>query len=289
MRTATAVDVSDIKSSCCDGFASPSSKSTSSTSCVLDKNLNDSDESGVGGNDESGLTVMACIEHDNDNDKCEHEPSSTVPNYENVVMLTQSDINVALVPKHDDEIYEPIMAHHSSDDGAEISKPKTTISNMMTDDDDKLDIQKQIEDEILKNFLCNDDDALTSSKYTHDDDGVVSRDNKCEMQPEMSLHDVTTKDNCAVAAASVESENVGCDVLPEFKLASCSSFLPSSSPRYSSSSSHASTSLTTPYVSTGDSSQNKSRKTVRKNFSLWIGVTSCVWGLLLLLVKNYVN
>lgn len=278
MRTATAVDVSDMKSSYCDGFASSSSISTSSTSCVVDKVLNDSDEGGDGNG--SGLTVMTCVEHD----KCENEPSTTVPNYENVLMIAQNESHVeSLVPKQDDEnIYEPIKAPQSSDDGAECAEPKATT---LTGDDDKLDIQRQIEDEILKNFLCNDDDALTSSKYKHDDDDVVSREIKCEMQPQMSLHDVTTKDDCAVAsAASVESENVGCDVLPQF-------ILPSTSPHcYSSSSSYASTTpLATPFASTGDSSRKKSRETVRKNFSLWIGVTSCVWGLLLLLVKNYVN
>lgn len=42
------------------------------------------------------------------------------------------------------------------------------------------------------------------------------------------------------------------------------------------------------YKSTRDNNRNH-RKAVRKNFSLWIGVTSCVWGLLLLLMKNYVD
>lgn len=39
------------------------------------------------------------------------------------------------------------------------------------------------------------------------------------------------------------------------------------------------------YKSTRDNNRDH-RKAVRKNFSLWIGVTSCVWGLLLLLMKN---
>lgn len=42
------------------------------------------------------------------------------------------------------------------------------------------------------------------------------------------------------------------------------------------------------YKSTRDNNRNH-RKAVRKNFSLWIGVTSCVWGLLLLLMKKYVD
>ena len=42
------------------------------------------------------------------------------------------------------------------------------------------------------------------------------------------------------------------------------------------------------YASTRDNNQ-KHQKAVRKNFSLWIGVTSCVWGLLLLLMKNYAD
>lgn len=36
-------------------------------------------------------------------------------------------------------------------------------------------------------------------------------------------------------------------------------------------------------------SNRKHQKAVRENFSLWIGVTSCVWGLLLLLMKNYAD
>jgi hypothetical protein len=42
------------------------------------------------------------------------------------------------------------------------------------------------------------------------------------------------------------------------------------------------------YTPTRDKNRNH-RKAVRKNFSLWIGVTSCVWGVLLLLMKNYAN
>ena len=42
------------------------------------------------------------------------------------------------------------------------------------------------------------------------------------------------------------------------------------------------------YKSTRDNNRDH-RKAVRKNFSLWIGVTSCVWGLLLLLMKNYAD
>jgi hypothetical protein len=42
------------------------------------------------------------------------------------------------------------------------------------------------------------------------------------------------------------------------------------------------------YKPTRDNNRDH-RKAVRKNFSLWIGVTSCVWGLLLLLMKNYAD
>ena len=40
------------------------------------------------------------------------------------------------------------------------------------------------------------------------------------------------------------------------------------------------------YTVTRENNKNH-RNAVRKNFSLWIGVTSCVWGLLVLLLKNY--
>lgn len=42
------------------------------------------------------------------------------------------------------------------------------------------------------------------------------------------------------------------------------------------------------YAPTRDNNR-KHQKAVRENFSLWIGVTSCVWGLLLLLMKNYAD
>jgi hypothetical protein len=46
---------------------------------------------------------------------------------------------------------------------------------------------------------------------------------------------------------------------------------------------HAASNLYTP---TRDKNRSH-RKAVRKNFSLWIGVTSCVWACLVLLLKNY--
>ncbi len=51
----------------------------------------------------------------------------------------------------------------------------------------------------------------------------------------------------------------------------------------SSSTSHASAAQ---YKPTRDNSRNH-RQAVRENFSLWIGVTSCVWACLVLLMKNY--
>lgn len=41
------------------------------------------------------------------------------------------------------------------------------------------------------------------------------------------------------------------------------------------------------YIATRDNNNKEHKRAVRKNFSLWIGVTSCVWGLLLLFMKNY--
>jgi hypothetical protein len=43
---------------------------------------------------------------------------------------------------------------------------------------------------------------------------------------------------------------------------------------------------TSKYVSTRENNR-KHCQSVKKNFSLWIGVTSCVWGILLYLLKNY--
>lgn len=124
------------------------------------------------------------------------------------------------------------------------------ISDRTVDDDamtiyecvaDELDDNRQLAtgpsdngEDILNKFLSNDDDdALTSSKYSD----VTSR---CDMlQPSTS--------------SALSNDNV-----------------------------------VTGYASTRDNNQ-KHQKAVRKNFSLWIGVTSCVWGLLLLLMKNYAD
>lgn len=50
----------------------------------------------------------------------------------------------------------------------------------------------------------------------------------------------------------------------------------------------ASTSNVMIYSQTSVNNRNH-RKAVKKNFSLWIGVTSCVWGILLYLLKNYTS
>lgn len=42
------------------------------------------------------------------------------------------------------------------------------------------------------------------------------------------------------------------------------------------------------YTPNRDNNRNH-RRAVRKNFSLWIGVTSCVWACLVWLMKNYAN
>ena len=42
------------------------------------------------------------------------------------------------------------------------------------------------------------------------------------------------------------------------------------------------------YTPTRDNNRDH-RRSVRKNFSLWIGVTSCVWACLVWLMKNYAN
>jgi hypothetical protein len=226
MRTATAVDVSDMKSSCCDDFASSSCISTPSSSCcVVDKSLNDSIMV-IGGENESNIA------------------STSIPIYENVLMISQNS--------------------SSNIDNVNESTTSTTIKNEMSSNEcDDNDLRKEIEDEILKKFLCNDDDddddALTSSKYSKDDDVVSSHNDKCEMQPQLLLvhDDKTTSATVTVAASANVDENVvdfgGVLLKKNSKI----------------------------------SNSKNIRKTVRKNFSLWIGVTSCVWGLLLLFVKNY--
>lgn len=115
------------------------------------------------------------------------------------------------------------------------------IAAGLDDDDDGAtshsidDNARKIDDEILNNFLFNDD-ALTSSKYSD----VTSR---CDLLQPSTSSTATARSNDVVVSR---------------------------------------------YASTRDNNR-KHQKAVRKNFSLWIGVTSCVWGLLLLLMKNYVD
>lgn len=121
-----------------------------------------------------------------------------------------------------------------------IASELTMANPLATCNDEPIyDVPKglRIDDDVLNKFLFNDDDDLTSSKYSD----VTSR---CEvLQPSTS---------------STSNERANDDVAV---------------PRY---------------ASTRDNNR-KHQKAVRKNFSLWIGVTSCVWGLLLLLMKNYAD
>lgn len=169
--------------------------SSSSTSCVVDSLLENETNRTVGVNNCVNISSNAL-----DDTSC----------YDDNDFLLSDRSVVDPSP-----IYECIAS--------ELDDPTTTYDAALA---------RKIEEDILNKFLFNDDDTLTSSKYS----------------------DVTSRCEPSTSSTPV-SDSV---VVPS------------------------------PYASTRDNNRNH-RKAVRKNFSLWIGVTSCVWGLLLLLMKNYVD
>jgi hypothetical protein len=192
--------------------------SSASTSCVVDSKIEKESNEPVG--------VNNCVNINSNS--FDDAPSASDDN------LLISDHSVVKSP-----IYECTAAELDGDDGE--------AAMMMPSDDDDDARRKKIDEEILNKFLFNDDDALTSSKYSD----VTSR---CELlQPSTS----------STATATAQANVVDDDVV----------VVSSSIPQYK---------------ATRDNNRNH-RKAVRKNFSLWIGVTSCVWGLLLLLMKNYAD
>lgn len=170
--------------------------SSASTSCVVDSLLENETKHTVGVNNCVNISSNALDDtrhHDND-----------------FLLSDRSFVDPS-------PIYECIAS--------ELDEPTTSYDAAFT---------RKIEEDILNKFLFNnDDDTLTSSKYS----------------------DVTSRCEPSTSSTPASDSSV---VMPA------------------------------PYASTRDNNHNH-RKAVRKNFSLWIGVTSCVWGLLLLLMKNYVD
>lgn len=190
---------------------------SSSTSCVVDSLIENETNATVGVNNCVNIisnSIDATASYD-DND-----------------FLISDQIGIELNMPHCQCTAAELEGDVDDDDDDDVKR-----ETMSYCDEDVAAGLRKIDDDILNNFLFNDDDdALTSSKYSD----VTSR---CEMlQPSTS------------STSTARSNDV---VVPH-------------------------------YATTRDNNR-KHQKAVRKNFSLWIGVTSCVWGLLLLLMKNYVD
>lgn len=115
--------------------------------------------------------------------------------------------------------------------------------------------------------LCDDDHALSTSLASNDDEEKLSKfnvDNKIDDLNDDDDALATSSNYSAIVSSRCEMSSL------QQPPSSTSAILPH----------------VAHYTPTRDNNRNH-RKAVRKNFSLWIGVTSCVWACLVWLMKNY--
>lgn len=129
-------------------------------------------------------------------------------------------------------------------------------SNLISDIDSKNDSKNN-------NYIINDEKIVNSIA---DDDEKLSKFNNDKMIDDLNDDDAIATSSNYLAIVSHSDRD--CEMSPS---SSTSAILP-----------HVAQS----YAPTPDNNRNH-RKAVRKNFSLWIGVTSCVWACLVWLMKNY--
>jgi hypothetical protein len=124
------------------------------------------------------------------------------------------------------------------------------------------------------NFLISDNAPSLAAELEGDDDGAddVARRKKIDEEI-LNKFLFNDDDDDALTSSKYSDVTSRCEILQ---------------PSTSSTTTDDVVIVSSPYKSTRDNNRNH-RKAVRKNFSLWIGVTSCVWGLLLLLMKNYAD
>lgn len=127
-------------------------------------------------------------------------------------------------------------------------------------------IDKQIQNvDQLLSHTNNDDYPInlkTNELKTINDENLIDT-SSCQSEP----------DFIASVETNIESDNTNNDI------SSCAILQDAR---------RASTSNVMMYSQTSVNNTNH-RKAVKKNFSFWIGVTSCVWGILLYLLKNYTS
>lgn len=155
----------------------------------------------------------------------------------------------------------------------DVQTMSTMMSNAGNNDDDK---SIAINDDgggdggpkktVKNNLIINDDDDMQSNYLkSNESNDIIIKPSSCN--------------NNSILLSSPNSQATTCST-------SCSTSYSASTTPTSALSQNTKVLPKGTYTVTRDNNKNH-RNAVRKNFSLWIGVTSCVWGLLVLLLKNY--
>lgn len=162
------------------------------------------------------------------------------------------------------------------------------------------------DDSIQKNMQSKNDDNSNNEKIVvnieqKEEEKIVNSLDAALDEFHRQLSDIGDALSTSLASndvANVKNDNKIDDLNDDDALATSSNYLDivfsrceissssSSSLPQPSSSTSALLSHVAQYAPTRDNNRNH-RKAVRKNFSLWIGVTSCVWACLVWLMKNY--
>lgn len=151
------------------------------------------------------------------------------------------------------------------------------------DDNIQMNVQSEIIDSNEKNVIRNDEKIINSldaaleefNRQLSDIDGALSTslasyEDASKFNNDKKIDDLNDDDALATSSNYSDIVSSRCEM---------SSLQPSSS-------TSALLSHVAQYAPTRDNNRNH-RQAVRKNFSLWIGVTSCVWACLVWLMKNY--
>lgn len=156
------------------------------------------------------------------------------------------------------------------------------------DDSIQMNVQSKIDDNSNnneKNVIRKEDEKIVNSldaaldefnRQLSDIDGALSTSlasyDDAKLNIDKKIDDLNDDDELATSSNYSDIVSSRCEM--------------SSLPPQPSSSTSALLAHVAQYAPTRDNNRNH-RKAVRKNFSLWIGVTSCVWACLVWLMKNY--
>lgn len=157
----------------------------------------------------------------------------------------------------------------------DVQTMSTMMSNAGNNDDDKSIANNDDgggdggpKKTVKNNLIINDDDDMQSNYLKRNESNDIIKPSSCNNSILLSS---PTKPNCQATTCSSTSTSYSASTTPISALSQNTQVLPKGT-----------------YTVTRDNNKNH-RNAVRKNFSLWIGVTSCVWGLLVLLFKNYAD